>query len=111
MASATWECPSCHRRVPRRVDACHCGYTQSQAAALAATPAPPPPGTRQPLPWEIRIGLAFLALVAILGVARLFQRWQPEPIAPVLGYVDQRPPQPPSKDAKKPGKPAGAPQR
>src|SRR5260221_5835296 len=31
--SATWVCPECQRRVPRRVATCRCGFTQTHVAA------------------------------------------------------------------------------
>ena len=36
-ASATWVCPECQRRVPRRLATCRCGFTQTDVAAPVIT--------------------------------------------------------------------------
>ena len=38
--SFLWTCPSCQRRVPRRVDECRCGFKQTEAPVDEHTPAP-----------------------------------------------------------------------
>ena len=47
MASVTWQCPQCGRRVPNRAEECHCGMTRS-AALAAATAAPAASGRAGP---------------------------------------------------------------
>jgi len=114
----TWSCPACGRSVPLRVAACHCGLTQEQAqeraaaeeaaflaaAAPAASPVEPPRGVsrrrvRSPydfqwaaLPGDVKALLVSAALVGLLGMGWLFFGPAPEPIVPVLGYVDAGPP-------------------
>jgi S1-C subfamily serine protease len=41
LASYTWICPACGRRVPRRVEACRCGHPRPEAEFPAPTPEPP----------------------------------------------------------------------
>ena len=48
MASVTWQCPRCGRRVPNRVDECHCGM--GREAALAAAPKAVGRGPASPSP-------------------------------------------------------------
>ena len=64
MPSLTWTCPNCQRRVPNRVDACHCGTTRGQAELLAASsPSGAGPGAafgyggpavREELGWDVK---------------------------------------------------------
>lgn len=87
MASATWLCPTCRRRVPSRVSQCHCGTTREQAALVApralerATP-------RGPLPWEVKAAIVGLVVVVLLAVVWLFLPARPAPIHPVLGFSE-----------------------
>lgn len=106
MGTHTWQCPACGRRVPLRVSACHCGMTRERATALeearaeAARPetarlrptAPALPTPPAPLPRDVKALLAGAALVAVLGLGWFFFGPRPEPIAPVLGYIDASPP-------------------
>jgi hypothetical protein len=110
MGVHTWSCPACGRRVPLRVDACHCGATRQQAeeraaataaVEVASAPAPPvarPVAAREPrlrwssLPGDVRALVAGIALVALAGMGWLLFGPPPAPIAPVLGYVDHGPP-------------------
>ena len=55
VASHTWTCPTCGRRVPLRAEACHCGMTRARAEELAAAapadaraPSPHAPGLAGP---------------------------------------------------------------
>lgn len=104
MASVTWTCPNCSRRVPNRVSTCHCGTTRAQAEQLAIVspargaarfgrPAAAEPG------WDVK-GLAIaLVLVAVVAVAWLFRPHRPDPIFPVLGFADRAPTPSPSPKA------------
>jgi hypothetical protein len=111
MPSVTWPCPNCGRRVPNRVAQCHCGTTRedAQRAAAAASAAVSPAGTARtarrgppmrlgPLTWDLKALLIGLALVALLGIVRLFWPSQPQTIVPILGHLDAtpRPTPPPS---------------
>jgi len=99
MATHTWTCPACRRRVPLRVTTCHCGVTREQAeaqaeAALAAEPGPSPRARRRrlalpPLPGDVRALLVASALVLTAGLGWLvLGPRRPEPIPAVLGHVD-----------------------
>lgn len=105
----TWSCPTCGRRVPRRVGTCHCGTTRERAEALAAAgaeasraPRPtsrarrPSRGRGAPLPRDVKAILAGMALVAVAAVGWLAVGPRPEPVAPVLGFVDPGPPPAPT---------------
>lgn len=99
----TWQCPTCGRRVPMRVSACHCGMTreraevmaEAQAAAERPAPRPARPGLRTPpapLPRDVKALLAGVGLVAVLGLGWLIFGPRPQPLVPVLGYMDATPP-------------------
>jgi hypothetical protein len=103
MSTVTWPCPNCGRRVPNRVSQCHCGTTREDAfrqAEVGATESPAgtprrprrgPPIRLGPLTWDLKALLIGIALVALLGLVRLFWPGTPTPIVPVLGYVDSPP--------------------
>ena len=101
MASLTWTCPNCKRRVPNRVDACHCGTTRSQAEQLAAASAGAGPGAgfghggpaaSAELGWDVKGPALGLVLVAVVAAGWLvFRPYRPDTIAPVLGFVDKTP--------------------
>jgi hypothetical protein len=100
MPSVTWPCPNCGRRVPNRVEQCHCGTTREdalrQAAAGAAVrPTGAPRAARRgapirlgPLTWDLKALLIGIALVALLGLVRLFWPSQPAAVVPLLGHLD-----------------------
>jgi len=115
MSSVTWTCPSCKRRVPNRVAACHCGTTRAQAEELTAAasraarrPAPqawtprPRPVPRTPLTWDLKALIIGLVVVFILAIAWMFVPWRPSPIVPVLGV---QVPAPPGKATPRPSTP------
>ena len=105
MASLTWTCPNCKRRVPTRVDSCHCGTTRAQAELLAATPAGGGSGdaygyegedARAELGWDVKGPALGLVLVVVVAAGWIvFRPFHPDPIYPVLGYVDRAPTPPP----------------
>jgi hypothetical protein len=100
----TWPCPACGRRVPLRVSTCHCGMTRERAEAQAATQAQAgrPPAARParrgprtpaaPLPRDVKVLLSGVVLMAVLGLGWLVFGPAPDPVAPVLGFVDAGPP-------------------
>ena len=100
--SHTWTCPSCGRRVPLRIEACHCGATRAQAEEMAAeAPAAPRPrepvaATRlPPLPTDVKILVVGALAVLVVGSFWLVLAPSPPPAAPaILGYVDVGPPRP-----------------
>ncbi|PYQ24088.1 MAG: hypothetical protein DMF79_02530 [Acidobacteria bacterium] len=113
MASVTWTCPNCNRRVPNRAPACHCGTTRAQAEqleiALAKGGAPLGRSAPAKVGWDIK-GLAIgLVVVAVLGLTWLFLPHRPDPIVPVLGFADHVPTPPPSPPPKTPRKPIPSP--
>jgi hypothetical protein len=105
MPPVTWSCPNCGRRVPLRVPQCHCGTTredaEQQAAAQKAAPVgrvarprarlPGPPLRIGPLSWDMKALLIGIAVVAVLGLVRLFWPSKPDRVVPVLGYVNPAP--------------------
>ena len=110
MAAATphtWACPSCGRRVPLRVDACHCGMTRARAEELLAAqpePAPAPRAARaasdrrealNAMTPDVKLLLAVSLLVIVAGLGWLAFGPRAEPYPAVLGYVDAGPPKAP----------------
>ena len=105
----TWVCPACGRRVPLRASTCHCGMSReraeeiasaqaqaSQPAARTARPAMRGPRTpSEPLPGDVKALLAGIVVVALASVGWLAFGPLPDPIVPVLGYIDASPPPPP----------------
>ncbi|HXY42434.1 MAG TPA: hypothetical protein VEQ10_22350 [Vicinamibacteria bacterium] len=90
----SWVCGACGRRVPLRVDVCHCGASRAQAAAATA-PLPPPAapdaavdGWRS-LPLDVQ-ALVLAALVSfVLGIAWLaYDPPRAKPMPALLGYAD-----------------------
>ena len=105
MASLTWTCPNCNRRVPNRAPACHCGTTRVQADQLETALARGGPWVGRGAPakvgWDIK-GLAIgLVAVVVLGLTWLFIPHRPDPIVPVLGFADHVPSPPPSPPPRK----------
>lgn len=105
MASLSWTCPTCGRRVPRRAEACHCGMPRARAEELAAAATPterrPPRRTRPvspgrlfaALPLDIKALVVGSALVLVAGLGWMAfgpQRHTPTPA--LLGRVDPGPP-------------------
>jgi hypothetical protein len=72
----------------------------AEVRAEAERPTPSPtrpagPGIRTPpapLPRDVKVLLAGVALVAVLGLGWLIFGPRPDPIVPVLGYMDAVPP-------------------
>jgi hypothetical protein len=76
--------------------------SRERAEELAAAADAPPPrasparrlprSPREPLPPDVKLLVAGLAVVALTAVGTLiFRPWRPEPIAPVLGWMDASP--------------------
>ena len=98
----SWVCAACGRRVPLRVDVCHCGATRQQAPAATA-PATPPPAAHhgeagaswRSLPRDVQGLLVAAGLIVVLGLGWLvYDPPRPTPAPALLGYVDVRPPPP-----------------
>ena len=65
----------------------------AHAARRPAAPARPRSrGPRAPLPRDVKAILAGMALVFVVAVGWLAFGPRPEPVAPVLGFVDPGPP-------------------
>ena len=71
MDEFVWHCPSCGRRVPRRLEECRCGFRLTDSDAVKATPSAP--RARRPS------GYLLLGLIIGLGVAAISLRtlWTP----------------------------------
>ena len=88
--SATWECPSCKRRVPNSVEECRCGWLRSRVPVAAPQPGDLVRGaTRRP--WELWVGLAFGVLMLAWGIYLIVRPPAPSPATGILGYVDPTP--------------------
>jgi hypothetical protein len=99
----TWSCPGCGRRVPLRVERCHCGRPRETARALPEAPRPLPfrPSDRWSLTlWRtMPLDVKALVVVAILLVTggigwSLFGPQSAERMPALLGYKDPTPPPP-----------------
>jgi len=77
-ANISWTCPSCGRRVPRRVDACRCGFPHAETPADAPISAPPPPAP----PRQDSNRIVFLSLLVIVagGIVALFLLRESAPV-------------------------------
>jgi hypothetical protein len=117
----TWTCAGCRRRVPVRIETCHCGASREQSLALEQKRAPgerPPSvaaaaalpqgwrGLWRSLPRDVKAMALAAVLVLVTGLGWLLLGPERPAAAPaLLGYVDrpvsQRrpspPPQPPFK--------------
>ncbi len=101
----SWLCPGCGRRVPLRVDRCHCGRMRD-APRTEGNPQPDhPPGApasrRLPLAiWRtLPLDAKALVVVAVLLMAggvgwALFGPQQSEQLPAILGYMERTPPRP-----------------
>ncbi len=103
----SWICGACGRRVPLRVEACHCGATRQQAAAPQAEAArvgeADPGGGWRSLPLDVQALLLAAGLSVVLGVAWLvYDPPRPTPMPALLGYVDVPPPPPTTLEPPKP---------
>jgi hypothetical protein len=98
----TWHC-TCGRRVPLRVNVCHCGLPREAALAAAPPPAYPPasetPGPTtasavwSTMPNDVRAMALVSALVLVAGVGWVAFGPTRTTLTPaVLGWVDPGPP-------------------
>ena len=88
---ATWECPSCKRRVPNSVEECRCGWLRSRVPIAVPRAGDLARGaTRRS--WEIWVGLAIAAVMLAWGVYWIFRPPAPSPAQGILGFVDPTPP-------------------
>ena len=105
MASHSWTCPTCGRRVPLRAEACHCGMPRARAEELAAAAAPaerrPPRRTRRSrraassprCPADVKALVVGSALVMVAGLGWMaFGPERPSTTPALLGWVDPGPP-------------------
>ena len=72
--SGGWDCPACDRRVPGRIRACRCGYTQPGADSSASEGSETPSS-----PWVV--GLPLLGIGLVLGAALALYPWRQAPAA------------------------------
>src|SRR4030095_5424833 len=73
----SWTCPSCGRRVPRRVAECRCGCQQPDAPVDDVTAGPPVIESAQQISG-LRGVLVSLAVV-VAGIAVMFAMRDPSP--------------------------------
>jgi len=87
---ATWECPSCKRRVPLSVEECRCGWLRSRVAVAPPRPTDQARGaTRRP--WELWTVMAVMVVCIGWGVYLIVSPPAPSPAVGILGYVDPTP--------------------
>ncbi len=112
-APLTWACPVCGRRVPRRIERCHCGRLRDAAGpapeAPALRPRPVPSGPATLAIWrssslDVKALIVLGALIVTGGIGwGLFGSQPAERRPALLGYIDRpaplpaRAPQPPFK--------------
>lgn len=92
---ATWECPSCKRRVPLSIEECRCGWLRSRVAVAPPRPTDQARGSTR-RPWEVWAVMGALVLCIGWGVYLIIWPPAPSPAVGILGYVDPTPPPPSS---------------
>jgi hypothetical protein len=90
---ATWECPSCKRRVPLSIEECRCGWLRSRVAVAAPRPTDQARGAAR-RPWEIWAVVGVLVVCLGWGIYLIVRPPAPSPAVGILGYVDPTPPPP-----------------
>ena len=88
--SATWECPSCKRRVPNSVEECRCGWLRSRAPIAAPRPGDLARGAQRPR-WELWAGVALGVVLLAWSIYSIVRPPSPSPATGILGYVDPTP--------------------
>lgn len=97
---ASWTCPACGRKVPSYSAACHCGVGR-EAAAQYVPPTHPLPGSgpvafrAADVPRVVWVALGIVVLALLVGLWRLLQPPEPNPIPPLLGHWERATPRPP----------------
>jgi hypothetical protein len=102
--AATWECPSCKRRVPLSIEECRCGWLRSRVAVAPPRRTDAARGSVR-RPWELWAVVAVLVVCLGWGVYLIVRPPAPSPAVGILGYVDPTPAPPkprPAKPARKP---------
>ena len=85
-----WQCPSCGRRVPRKVEDCRCGFRQPDsetvipASSEAEISAAPSPSSARRIPWLRSTPWLLLGLLATVALAAIPLRslWNPAGLTP-----------------------------
>jgi putative serine protease PepD len=77
-ANISWTCPSCGRRVPRRVDECRCGFQHAETPAAAPISAAAPAAPQR----HDANRIVFLSLLVIVagGIVALFLLRESAPV-------------------------------
>jgi len=103
-AAFSWVCPSCGRRVPRKLANCRCGraYEPGTADGAGADPSPMPPGpTRGRTIAVVSLSVALAAALGVLSWMRATPAPRPAavaappPLKPVVRALPGPPPEPP----------------
>ncbi len=101
----TWLCPGCGRRVPLRIDRCHCGRMRDAPRAESRPQPARPPRTPasgrgalavwRTLPLDVKALVVTAALLVTGGAGwAAFGQQQGEPLPALLGYMERTPPKP-----------------
>jgi hypothetical protein len=98
---ATWECPSCKRRVPLSVEECRCGWQRSRVPIAAPRRSDPARGATQRR-WEIWVGLAVAIVMLAWGIYWIVRPPAPSPATGILGFVDPTPAPPSTRPSSRP---------
>jgi S1-C subfamily serine protease len=82
-ANISWRCPSCGRRVPRRVDECRCGFQHAETPAAPISAPPPSVLPPSPPPRQDSNSIVFLSLLVIVagGIVALFLLRESAPVS------------------------------
>lgn len=96
---ATWVCAACRRRVPSYVEVCHCGAGRPRPGSVTAAEQPEALPLGAPLrvdprqvPWQVWLAIGVMGVALLVGAVSLwFLPRRPEPVVPLLGYIDRVP--------------------
>src|SRR5688572_19768408 len=88
----SWQCATCGRQVPRKVDTCRCGFVRPAAAPEppGALPVDPSPEPVRSGPNPLLVGL-FLGLSVAAGMLFYLKEEAPPPQAAVAAPADEAP--------------------